>query len=115
MDFDNMYAWRNHTSDIPKVQFLGASSEIDLIGAVEGSTWLILVMTVPLVAVMANRSNIGGANMASVGLLGMNTGGFTGATIGSAVGPIGTLLGGLFGSLLGITVGFSGTYLAQRI
>jgi hypothetical protein len=115
VDFKNIYAWKKHTSDIPKVQFLGGPSEMDLIGAVEGSTWLILVMTVALAVVLQKAPNVGSVNMAREGIYGMNSGGVTGAVIGSAVGPIGTVLGGIFGSLLGITVGFGGTYLAQHI
>jgi hypothetical protein len=114
MDFEAVCAWKNISGDV-KFWFRNPSFQVDAVGVVSGSTWLITLMYFPLALAMSRGNIIDTQHMATAGINGMQIGAPIGAFIGSAFGPVGLALGGLAGSLMGIATGFGGSYLERRL
>ncbi len=114
MDFEAVCAWKE-TCENEKIWLRNPSFEMDVIGIVSGSTWLITLMYFPLALAMTQPTIMGTPHVAAAGISGMKIGAPIGAFIGSAFGRVGLAIGGLAGSLMGIAAGFSGCYLERRL
>jgi hypothetical protein len=110
MDFEAIRAWKEISRDMA-VTIRNPSVKVDMIGAVSGSTWLIMLMYYPLALAMTPGNVVDTRHMATAGISGMKTGAPIGAILGSVFGPACFALGGLVGSLFGTAVGYGGCYL----
>ncbi len=114
MDFEAVCAWKEISGN-GKIWLRNPSFQMDVIGIVSGSTWLITLMYFPLALAMTQATILDTQHMAAAGINGMQIGAPIGAFIGSAFGRVGLAIGGLVGSLMGIATGFGGSYLERRL